>query len=72
MIESGQETALAFQTVIIRTYTGVTKMERERERERWGIGVKAGGRWQKREDRREGGDWGDVGVGGGGGSGPLN
>ncbi|CAJ1068513.1 hypothetical protein EYF80_036779 [Xyrichtys novacula] len=34
MIESGQETALASQTVIIRTYSELTKMERERERER--------------------------------------
>lgn len=64
MIESGQETALASQTVIIRTYSQLTKMERERERER-----EVGNRVRRRrevaeEGGQEGGDWGDAGVGG--------
>lgn len=58
MIESGQETALASQTVIIRTYTELTKMERGTE---MGSGLR--GRREVAEERggREGGSEG-IGV----------
>lgn len=62
MIESGQETALASQTVIIRTYSELTKMERGRE---LGSGV----RGRREVAKREGAE--GIGVMRGGGVGPA-